>query len=229
MFVNHKFYSILTKIEKELYNGLQNYLPEAALPTIVKWLAEYKVHLKISKSRLTKLGDYRSPSKGYGHRISVNNDLNPYSFLNVLVHEFAHLVTFEIYENKVKPHGIEWKRSYQDLMAVFLAKDIFPKDLEVAIEAYMQNPAASSCVDTTLYKFFKKYDALPPKLPHGFKKAFVEELTEGTKFVTSRGQVFVKGVKLRKRFKCLQVNTGKWYVFSPIAEVYYMPNQILPT
>jgi len=219
----------LTNIEKQLYDGLQNYLPKAALLTIVEWLVEYKVYLKISKKRVTKLGDYRPPSRGYGHRISVNNDLNPYSFLNVLVHELAHLVTFEKHKNRVKPHGIEWKTNYQNLMAVFLGRNIFPSDLEAAIEAYMQNPAASSCVDTTLYKFFKKYDAPPSTLPHGFKKAFVEELAEGTKFVTSRGQVFVKGVKLRKRFKCLQVNTGIWYVFSPISEVYYMPNQILPT
>ncbi len=226
---NHKFHLTLTEIEKQLYDGLQNYLPKDSLPTIVKWLVEYKVYLKISKSRATKLGDYRSPSRGYGHRISVNNDLNPYSFLNVLVHELAHLVTFEKYKNRVKPHGIEWKTNYQNLMAVFLGKNIFPSDLEAAIEAYMQNPAASSCVDTTLYKVFKKYDAPPSELPHGFKKAFVEELLEGTKFVTPTGQVFVKGVKLRKRFKCLQVNTGRWYVFSPIAEVYYMPNQILPT
>ncbi|MEZ4884324.1 MAG: SprT-like domain-containing protein [Chitinophagales bacterium] len=213
----------MNNLEKKITEGLQNYLPKAALPTIVNWLVKYKVYLKITQKRTSKLGDYRSPFNGQGHRISINHDLNPYSFLNVMVHELAHLVTYEKYRNQVKPHGTEWKSNYQDLMAVFLGKQIFPPDLENAIKAYMQNPAASSCVDAELYKFFKKYDAPTDALPHGFKKIFVEELTQGTKFVTATGQVFVKGIKLRKRFKCQEVNTGKWYAFSPIAEVYYRP------
>lgn len=213
----------MTDIEKNLTEGLQEYLPEAALPTIVKWLVKYKVYLKITRKRVTKLGDYRPPSRGHGHRISINHDLNPYSFLDVMVHELAHLVTHEQYHRTVKPHGREWKSNYQDLMQVFLGKEIFPHDLEKAIEGYFQNPSASSCTDDHLYKAFKKYDAPPSILPNGFKKAFVEDLVEGTKFVTATGQVFVKGVKLRKRYKCQQVNTGRWYVFSPVAEVYFRP------
>ena len=95
----------MTHVEKKLTEGLQKYLPEAALPTIVEWLVKYKVYLKITKKRATKLGDYRSPSKGYGHRISINHDLNPYSFLDVMVHELAHLITFEQYKRSVKPQS----------------------------------------------------------------------------------------------------------------------------
>ncbi len=212
---------ILSEIEKILTEGLQKHIPNAAIPIIVDYLVKYKVHLKITKRRVTKLGDYRPPFKGQGHRISVNHDLNPYSFLNVLIHELAHLLTFEKYQDRVKPHGWEWKNAYQNLMEIFLQKQIFPKDLTTAIRYFMQNPSASSCVNTELYKAFKEYDAPPPMLPHGLKKAFVEELEEGVRFMTERGQVFIKGKKLRKRYRCQDVTTGKWYVFSPIAEVYF--------
>ncbi len=214
----------MTDTEKKLTEGLQKYLPKEALPTIVEWLVKYKVFLKITQKRVSKLGDYRPPSRGYGHRISINHDLNPYSFLDVMVHELAHLVTYEQYKRTVKPHGREWKSNYQDMMRVFLGKEIFPADLEKAIEDYLQNPSASNCSDEHLYKAFKKYDApSTTTLPHGFKKTFVEELAEGTKFLTATGQVFVKGIKLRKRYQCKQVNTGRLYVFSPIVEVYYRP------
>lgn len=211
----------MNEIEKKLSEGLQKYIPQIAIPIIVDYLVKYKVHLKITKRRVTKLGDYRPPFRGHGHRISVNHDLNSYSFLNVLIHELAHLLTFEKHQNKVKPHGWEWKNAYQELMDIFLQKQIFPEDLTTAIRDFMQNPTASSCVDTTLYKAFKKYDAPPPILPHGFKKAFLEELEEGVRFMTERGQIFTKGKKLRKRYKCQETGTGKWYVFSPVAEVYF--------
>jgi len=34
-----------------------------------------------------------------------------YRFFNSLVHEIAHLVAFEENGRKIKPHGLEWKRS----------------------------------------------------------------------------------------------------------------------
>ena len=39
------------------------------------------------------------------HRISVNGNLNKYSFLITLIHELAHLLTFTQYKNRVDPHG----------------------------------------------------------------------------------------------------------------------------
>ncbi len=41
------------------------------------------------------LGDYRNSHAGKGHRISVNGNLNKYSFLITLLHELAHLFTYE--------------------------------------------------------------------------------------------------------------------------------------
>jgi hypothetical protein len=50
----------------------------------------------------------------------------------------------------------------------------------------------------------------------------VEELAYNALFRTSDGRVFQKGEKLRKRFKCAEVKTGKVYLFSPVYEVEAM-------
>ena len=68
-------------------------MPEEAAPIISNWINDTGCLFKISRSRSSKLGDYRAPFRGSPHRISVNHDLNPYSFLITTIHEFAHLQT----------------------------------------------------------------------------------------------------------------------------------------
>ncbi|MGZ8511432.1 MAG: SprT-like domain-containing protein, partial [Chitinophagaceae bacterium] len=64
-----------------------------------------------------------------------------------------------------------------------------------------------------LLRILRKYDS---KESH---HRLVEEISLNELFRTSDGRVFKKGEKLRKRFKCVEVNTGKLYLFSPVYEV----------
>src|SRR5690606_9575799 len=108
---------------------LSVYIPEKAAPVIARWIDVYKIRLKISRRRSTKLGDYRPPQNGHMHRISVNGDLNPYAFLVTLVHEFAHLVTWNRHGPRVRAHGKEWKGVFRQMMQPFLDAGIFPGKL----------------------------------------------------------------------------------------------------
>ena len=77
---------------------LAQHVPATALAQVVEWVENLEFHLTISRSRHSKLGDYRAPSGiRQQHRISVNGDLNPYAFLQTLVHEIAHLLTWQQY------------------------------------------------------------------------------------------------------------------------------------
>jgi hypothetical protein len=93
-------------------------------------------------------------------RISVNHDLNSYSFLITTIHEFAHLQTWNKHQHRVKPHGTEWKNNFKELMEPFLKLNIFPIDISSAIHRYMENPAASSCTDLHLFRTLKSYDTV---------------------------------------------------------------------
>ena len=196
----------------EKVNVLAQYMPSGAAPVIAKWIDYFQCEFKISKSRATKLGDYRHPFKKDGHKISVNNNLNSYAFLVTTVHEFAHLLTWNDHKNKVKPHGEEWKHNFKRMMAPFLEQQIFPHDLETAITGYLTNPSASSCTDLKLSRALKKYDAA---LDH----SRLEELPHNTVFTIKDGRRFKKGEQLRKRFRCECLDNGNIYLFSPLAEV----------
>lgn len=191
---------------------LAQYLPEQAAPIIAKWIDYFQCEFKISKNRATKLGDYRHPFKGNGHKISVNNDLNPYAFLVTTVHEFAHLLTYNDHKNKVKPHGTEWKNNFKRMMKPFFELNIFPADIHQTITKYLDNPAASSCTDLTLARALKKYDT-------NLATNRIEEIPINAVFTLKDGRKFKKGERVRKRYRCVCLDNGNIYLFNPLAEV----------
>lgn len=193
---------------------LSKYIPLSAASIVSQWINDTGCRFKVTRSRSTKLGDYTAPFQGNPHQITVNHDLNPYSFLITTIHEFAHLKTYQEHKNKVKPHGIEWKQNFKLLMAPFLQLSIFPADIQEAISRYMNNPSASSCTDLTLYRVLKLYDA---NESNGIP---IEEIKEQAVFSLKNGRIFKKLEKLRKRYKCIELVSNRVYLFHPLVEVY---------
>jgi len=192
---------------------LEPYLPAEAAAIIIRWIDYFNCEFKISRSRNTKFGDYRPPHSGKGHRISVNFNLNPYAFLITSVHEFAHLHTWNEHKDKVKPHGAEWKQNFKKMMQPFIEKGVFPADVQHAISKYLCNPAASSCSDLNLYRSLRNYDQQNDSI------STVEKIPFDATFKIKDGRIFTKKEKLRKRYKCIEVNSKRVYLFSPVAEV----------
>ena len=192
---------------------LKQFIPENSFDDVLFYIQHYKVQLTITKQRQTVLGDYRHAHNGKGHRISVNGNLNKYSFLITLLHELAHLFTYERFGHRVQAHGLQWKSEFGKILSKFLSVRIFPPDIEVALLQTLKNPAASSCGDENLLRILRNYDA---KKEGNF---LVEQLKEGSLFQIMDGRIFRKGGKLRKRYKCVEVATGKFYLFSGVYEV----------
>ena len=191
---------------------LEKYIPLAAVDIIAQWIFTFDFKFKIKRGRSSKYGDYRPPIKGLNHQITVNQDLNKYAFLITLVHEIAHLTCFNKFKERAAPHGEEWKNEYKQLMKHFLHEGVFPADVILALQAYMSDPAASSCSDLRLQRVLKKHDTIP-------KGIHLEELPYNSLFKIKGDRYFIKGEKLRKRYKCMEHGTNRFYLFSPVSEV----------
>jgi hypothetical protein len=190
---------------------LEKYIPERAVIPVFELIKMNSVHLKIVNERVTKHGDYRRLPDGL-HQITINASLNKYRFLITTVHEIAHLVAFEKYGRYIKPHGIEWKKTFQTLMLPFIHPAIFPNNLLPLIANHFRNPKASSDTDARLSIVLKQFD------PENDKN-YIFEIPFGSSFRLYNGKVFKKGNKKVKRYECVELSTGRVYLFNPNAEV----------
>ena len=202
----------MSKTEHPL-QALTNYLPPNTFTPVAGYLQQYKVHLTVTRERKSILGDYRNAHNDRNHRISVNGNLNPYSFLITLLHELAHLLTFEKFGHRVQAHGREWKTLFAQLLSQFIKNKVFPGDIEKELLDTLHNPGASSCAEESLMRVLRKYDEKAEGL------LLVEDVPAHALFKMKDGRVFRKGEKLRKRYRCEELGTKKMYLFSPVFEV----------
>ncbi|MBA9074798.1 hypothetical protein GGR22_002971 [Flavobacterium gossypii] len=195
---------------------LSKYLPEHAVEPCFELIKANEVHLKIVNERMTRHGDYRKGASGK-HEITINSSLNKYKFLMTLIHEIAHLVAFKKFGRNIKPHGNEWKYTFQQLMVPFIRPEIFPSHILPLMARHFRNPAASSDTDATLSLALKQFD-------EGNDKNYIFEIPYGSLFRIHNGKIFKKGAQRIKRFECLEVNSGRIYLFNPNAEVELLPS-----
>ncbi len=190
----------------------QRFLPAESIDYVLNLFYKFPVKFKIVNGRKTKLGDFRAGRSGEKHQITVNGDLNMYSFLITTVHEFAHLVTFEKYGHKVSPHGEEWKQEYRKLLLPLLDKKMVPKSIENALVRSLERTKASSCADVHLSRALMEFD----KLNDGLLP--LEKLNKNTTFVL-QDRIFKKGELRRNRFLCEDVETRRKFTINCLAVV----------
>lgn len=206
--------------------AIRGHLPEGTADYVAELLrgedlGGAAVEVRPVRARRTKLGDHRAPVRGRTiHRITVNDDLNPYAFLTTLLHEIAHAVTWEKhvrprtpFSRRVLPHGAQWKSEFGRILAPVVEQGALPKDVSEALARYLQDPAAATCSDRGLLVALARYDAPDPD------RRLVEEVAVGAAFRVEGGRMFLKGPRLRSRFRCYDAKTGVEYRIHPLCRV----------
>ena len=187
---------------------LEKFLPENALPYLKIWFGSYPCHLKITKNRNSKLGDYRKlPDKS--HQITVNGTLEPQLFFFVLTHELAHLIAFEKYGRRISPHGAEWKQTFREMLLESLT--VYAEDLRPIILKFSKSPKANFMASPDLVKYFHV-----PK--EDDEQTFIENLKKGELFEYKK-EIFVIEETTKKRYLCKNIKSSRKYYFRNLAQV----------
>ena len=206
------------KNSTNLEDALKSFLPAESLTLACDKLREYPHHLVITEPRSTKLGDFTADPRGGRHVLTVNGNLNKYAFLITLMHELAHLITYLNHRDRVKPHGAEWKGCFKQTLGPFLRRSVFPEDVAKAIASYLANPAASTCADIHLSKTLARYD----KKSHPDIQ-LLDDIPHNARFIYGRDhRVFIKGERLRTRYRCFEESTKHEYLFSPLVKIRHV-------
>lgn len=187
---------------------LQKYLPENTLPFLKKWVAHFSIHIKITKDRNSKLGDYRKlPDKS--HQITINSTLEPQLFFFVLTHELAHLLAFEKFGFRIAPHGNEWKHTFRNMLIESISA--YKTDLQPIIINFSKSPKANFMASPDLVAYFEIH-----KIEGNL--TWVQNLSPNEKFVY-KNQQYILIRKIKKNYLCRNLSSGLEYRFSPLAQV----------
>ena len=191
-------------------------IPLASVDYVKSLIYSENVVIKLKKTRKTKHGDF-SVNKNGLKLITINESLNKYRFLITLIHEISHYFTFKNYGICIKPHGVEWKNTFRNLLLPVINSDVFPNDVLKTLAAYTKNPKASTDTDLNLSLTLNKYNT------NQFE--YVSSLTNGTVFKASNDRTYIMIKKLRKRYECMDVLTKKLYLFSPNVSINQIINE----
>ena len=187
---------------------LEKYLPENCLPYLKKWFGDYVIHIKITRGRNSKLGDYRKMADK-SHQITINSTLQPQLFFFVLTHELAHLIAFENFGNRISPHGAEWKNTFSIMLLESFA--VYDEDLKSIILKFSKSPKANFMSSPDLVRYFHIED-------YEDESSYIEDLEIKDQFIYKK-QIYIIEEKLKKNYLCMQLDTGKKYIFKPLARV----------
>ena len=200
---------------------LSKYVPASALDRLVDYIIVHGVHLKITRSRNSKYGDYRHPRIGQPyHAISINGDLSPHFFLAVLLHEMAHLEAYLKYRKKIKPHGIEWQSLYRDFLIRY--SDAMPCEAQPLLKQYVSRLPLSPSVGRKLDTFLKDYGRPSDNAgTQTIKTPRLDDLHPGDSFrlIKKGNSVFIALERKRTRWLCREQSTNRLYSVSGTAEV----------
>lgn len=188
---------------------LEKYLPSNALPILKNWFGDFIIHIKITKERSSKLGDYQKIGENK-FIITINHNLQPELFFFVFTHEMAHLFAFEKFDrHRISPHGKEWKDTFRRMLVETIS--IYSESVQPLILEYAVSPKANFSASTGLKRYF-----YPDILQED--EVFIEQLQLGELFYF-REIKYKMEKRRRKNFLCSKVSSGQEYIFRPLIKV----------
>ncbi|MCS5617572.1 MAG: SprT-like domain-containing protein [Pirellulales bacterium] len=185
-----------------------DHLPAGAGGYVDDLVARLPLEVRLSRPRRTKLGDHRPPDRGRAfHRITINDNLNPYAFLTTLLHEIAHAATWDRHRGRrrLRPHGPEWKAEFGGILRPVVEGAVLPAAVTAALARSLESPAAATCTDRGLVLALAAFDAPVTG------RVRVEALTETSFFRTDAGMIFRAGRMIRSRRACFEHPGGREY------------------
>lgn len=188
--------------------SLEKYLPQNTLNHLKNWFSDHSIHIKITRNRNSKLGDYRK-LRDLSHEITINSTLQPQLFFFVLTHELAHLIAFEKFGRRISPHGSEWKHTFRIMLLESL--EVYEDDLKPIILKFSKSPKANFMASPDLVKYFHIENQDDDEI-------YIEQLAKGEHFIYRNQKYLLEGL-IKKNYLCLNLATGRKYSFKPLARV----------
>ena len=201
---------VMQSKRQHFIDTLEKFAPAAFTPYLADCILGAGVQFKIVPGRKTKLGDFRTHPLQTKPIITVNGDLNPYSFLITALHELAHLDTYRQYGWKVAAHGLEWKTAFRHRLLPLLESKALPSELHHVLEKSFVRLKASSGGDVQLSRVLRTFDLK--------EEITLESLPRNAHFYLNNKH-FIKGELRRTRYLCTEFGSNRIYLVHALAAI----------
>lgn len=181
-----------------------NSLPVNAQKQVQGLLHSEPVEIVLRRDRKTKWGDFRYHPKHETSTITLNEGLLPEAMLLTFLHEYSHFLTVLRYGTRVRPHGPEWKRIFQEILSSFQGEEIWGNELDRSLRKYSKNPSATVNTNPILYAQL---------IDRKTNESVMLNLLSFQDHFEFNERTFVLLKKRRTRFVCRDTNTKKDYLF----------------
>lgn len=189
---------------------LSRFVPTHFAPYLADCILNANIQFKIVPGRKTKLGDFRTSPLQKKPIITVNGDLNPYSFLITSLHELAHLDTYREHGWRVAAHGTEWKAAFRERLLPVLESEALPTELQKVLWKSWTQLKASSGTDLHLSRALKAFDKQETNT--------LESLPLHAEFLLNQKR-FKKGQLRRTRYLCTEIGTQRIFLIHALAPI----------
>lgn len=196
---------------------LSLFIPEEALEMLTRLMAAYPVRLEIKSLRST-LGRFQAGKPGEVHCIRMRKGLSKPLFLLVLLHEIAHLYTYEQFGRRAKPHGKEWKKIFADFLKEALPLNAFPPRVAEGLVDFIRNPKASMINSRGFYACFEEFSDY----------VVLENMNDFECFVINSFKYYQKLSAEKKHIRCKDLHNGKTVLARRSAPVKQVAMNELP-
>jgi len=200
--------SVISKItdpREQMRALLLKHTPEQFVDYCFCLWRELGFSFTVTRARVSKAGDYRYHPVKNTHHITINHNLNLWSFLITYLHEVAHMQVRLKYTGQVRHHGPEWKKEFRGLLVPVIATNNLPEGLSRALARYARAPKASTYSDHHLLMELRKFDDQPGDT--------LAEVGAGENF-SFNGKWYQLESKRRTRALCKSLENNKKYLIS---------------
>jgi hypothetical protein len=197
--------------------NLALFVPEEAFDTVARLMAAYPFRLEIKSLRST-LGKFQLGKEGETHCIRMRKGLSKHLFLLVLLHEIAHLYTYEQFGRSAKPHGREWKHIFGSFLKEVLPLNAFPPKVADGLVDFIRNPKASMINSRGFYACFEEFSDY----------VVLDKLSDYECFAINNNKYYQKLGVAKKHIRCRDLQSGKAILARSSAPVKQVSMHELP-
>lgn len=172
---------------------------------VAVWLDVPGLELKLSNRRSSRMGSYLRARDGR-HIITMNTNQGKYSFLITLLHELAHLQVSLGRNTRHTPHGKEWKSKFSELLLRTVAADALPQKIKDVMMMIAKSPRSTHYYDEKISSALLGLEQVADR------GTLLCDLPEGSSFSLLNGKIYVKGNRIRTRYRCRLAGTQRYFL-----------------